>query len=325
MKMNAPRRQLVRDAVDLIPTDEIAPENGIVEIPITKIKPYHKHPFHLYEGERLDDMVASIRANGVLTPAIVQKLDDGTYEMLAGHNRMNASQKAGLATIPAIVKTGLTEDDAWLYVVETNLHQRSFDDLRPSEQAEVLFLQYGKMSNQGKRNDIARELALLDGSITADEASSAAPKNSRKELAQRYSLSSSTVARLLRIHELIDEFKEQLDNGRLPLLVAVEISYLPQNEQQWLQEFIAAYTYKVDKNAIIMLRQRSQSGGLTKENLWAFLIALDKRKKDGVKYQSMKLPKGVYQKYFSSVSSKQAEEILVKALELYYNSNAPSL
>ena len=76
MKMNAPRRQLVRDAVDLIPTDEIAPENGIVEIPIAKIKPYHKHPFHLYEGERLDDMVASIRANGVLTPAIVQKLDD---------------------------------------------------------------------------------------------------------------------------------------------------------------------------------------------------------------------------------------------------------
>lgn len=237
---------------------------------------------------------------------------------------MNASQKAGLATIPAIVKTGLTEDDAWLYVVETNLHQRSFDDLRPSEQAEVLFLQYGKMSNQGKRNDIARELALLDGSITADEANSAGPKNSRKELAQRYSLSSSTVARLLRVHELINEFKEQLDTGRLSLLVAVEISYLPQNEQKWLQEFIAAYTYKVDKNAITMLRQRSRSGGLTKENLWAFLIALDKRKKDMVKYQSMKLPKGVYQKYFSSVSSKQAEEIMVKALEQYYSSNAPS-
>ena len=74
----------------------------------------------------------------------------------------------------------------------------------------------------------------------------------------------------------------------------------------------------------LLLRQRSHSGGLTKENLWAFLIALDKRKKDMVKYQSMKLPKGVYQKYFSSVSSKQAEEIMVKALEQYYSSNAPS-
>lgn len=118
MKMNAPRRQIVRDAVDLIPHPEVIAQTGEVQIPIAKIRPYHNHLFHLYEGERLDDMVESIRTNGVLNPVIVQTLEDGYYEMLAGHNRMNASKLAGLTTIPAIVKTGLTEDEAWLYVME---------------------------------------------------------------------------------------------------------------------------------------------------------------------------------------------------------------
>lgn len=325
MKMNAPRRQIVRDAVDLIPHTEILSPNGEVQIPIAKIRPYHNHPFHLYEGERLDDMVASIRANGVLNPVIVRSLNDGCYEMLAGHNRMNASQMAGLTTIPAIIKTDLTEDEAWLYVMETNLHQRSFDDLAPSEQAAILFLQYDKMSNQGKRSDIARELAILDGTITADDTENVQPKNSRKELAARYSLSSTTVARLLRVHRLISEFKKQLDIGKLPLLVAVEISYLSENEQTWLHEFISAYTYKVDKNAVTMLRQRCQSGGITKETLWTFLIALDKKKNDAVQYQTMKLPKGLYQKYFTNTPVKEAEQIMVKALELYYRSIQASL
>lgn len=321
MKMDAPRRSIVRDAVDLIPGESYQPKNSIVQIPISRIRPYHRHPFHLYEGERLDDMISSIRLNGVLNPVIVLDTEDGFYEMLAGHNRMNASQLAGLSTVPAIVKSGLTEDEAWLYVVETNLHQRSFDDLAPSEQATILFLQYDKMTNQGKRNDIARELALLDGTEPKDSIP-AQPKNSRKELADHYSLSSTTVARLLRIYRLIDEFKIQLDSGKLPLLIGVEISYLPEAEQRWLHEFICAYTYKVDKNAITMLRQRSQSGGLTKETLWAFLIALDKKKKDGTKYQSVKVPKGVYQKYFPNASPKEVEAIMVKALELYCSSQS---
>ena len=100
MKMNAPRRQIVRDAVDLIPHPEVLPQTGEVHIPIAQIRPYHNHMFHLYEGERLNDMVESIRANGVLNPVIVRTLEDGHYEMLAGHNRMNASKLAGLTTVP---------------------------------------------------------------------------------------------------------------------------------------------------------------------------------------------------------------------------------
>lgn len=321
MKMNAPRRAIVQDALDLIPYTEVSSENNVMELPINQIHSYHNHQFHLYTGDRLNDMVESIRCNGILTPTIVQKIGKNEYEMLAGHNRMNAAQMAGLTTIPAIVKENLTEDEAWLYVMETNLHQRSFDDLFPSEQAAILLLQYDRMTNQGKRNDIARELALLDGTeISSPEQKKAHHKNSRLELAERYSLSSSTVARLLRVNYLISDFKMLLDSGKLSIVMAVEISYLTEEEQSWLHEFLEAYTCKVDKNAIEMLRQKSKTGGLNKETLWSLLIALDKQKADQVTYQNMKVSKGLYAKYFSDMQAREIEELMAKALELYFHS-----
>ena len=99
--------------------------NGIVSIPVDEIHPFHDHPFRLYEGDWLEDMVQSIKAYGVLNPVIVRKVARG-YEMLAGHNRTNAAKIAGLAEVPAIVKTDLSDEEAYVYVIETNLLQRSF-------------------------------------------------------------------------------------------------------------------------------------------------------------------------------------------------------
>lgn len=155
MNMNAPRRRIVEDALDLYsPTCAEPTGNQLVELPISKIKPYHDHPFHLYSGERLNDMVDSIKKSGVLVPVIVQPLEDGYYEMLAGHNRMQASSLAGLDVIPAIIKEGLTPTEAQYYVVETNVLQRSFSELRPTEQAAVIQIHYSCIIGQGKRNDI---------------------------------------------------------------------------------------------------------------------------------------------------------------------------
>lgn len=138
----------------------------VTVLPIEKIRMFQKHPFHLYEGERLDDMVESIKANGVLIPAIVRKIEPdengSEYEMLSGHNRMNASRIAGKNEIPCIVKENLSDEDAWIYVVETNVLQRSFADMLPSEKAAVLALRYSKMFSQGKRNDIIAELKMLE-------------------------------------------------------------------------------------------------------------------------------------------------------------------
>lgn len=158
MKANAPKRKIF-DAVDMMMADASQAEtgNGLQSLPVDKIKPFHDHPFHLYEGERLDDMVESIREHGVLNPVIVRK-KGCDYEMLSGHNRQNAARIAGLTEIPAIVKEGLTDEEAYVYVIETNVIQRSFTDLAPSEKAAVLSARYEKVISQGKRNDILREI-----------------------------------------------------------------------------------------------------------------------------------------------------------------------
>ena len=157
------------DAVDLLMGDmeEVTMPRGVQMVPVKSIQPFHDHPFHLYEGERLEDMIASVKEHGVLNPVIVQKLDTG-YEMLSGHNRWNAAKLAGIKEIPAIVKTGLSEEEAYVYVIETNLMQRSFSDLAISEKAAVLKARYEKGSCQGKRNDILNEIARLEGKQVAD-------------------------------------------------------------------------------------------------------------------------------------------------------------
>lgn len=114
-------------------------QTAVQQISCDKLHPYHNHKFELYTGERLDDMVASIKENGVLSPVIVQPDGDG-YEILIGHNRWNACKIAGIDTIPAIIKQGLSEDEAEMYVIESNVMQRGFDNLRISEQAAVIAL-----------------------------------------------------------------------------------------------------------------------------------------------------------------------------------------
>lgn len=104
-------------------------QTAVQQIPCEQLKPYRNHKFELYTGERLDDMVASIKENGVLSPIIVQPDGDG-YEILIGHNRWNASKIAGLPSVPAIIKTGLSEDEAEMYVIESNVMQRGFENLR---------------------------------------------------------------------------------------------------------------------------------------------------------------------------------------------------
>ena len=139
-----------------------AVKNAVKQIPCDMLHPYHNHRFELYTGERLEDMVESLKENGVLSPIIVQPIDNG-YEILIGHNRWNASKIAGLPTVPAIIKEGLSEEDAEMYVIESNLIQRGFDNLKISEQAAVIAQRHNEMFSQGKRNDIIRELKILNG------------------------------------------------------------------------------------------------------------------------------------------------------------------
>lgn len=165
-------------------------------VPVDMLIPYHNHKFQLYSGERLDDMVESIRTNGVLTPIVVQPAENGMYEILIGHNRWNASKIAGKPTVPAIIKSGLSEDEAMMYVVESNLMQRGFDNLLISEQAAVISMRHDKMFSEKKRKDIINELSMLSGENT-DTPAEKKPWDTTKKVGEEYSMSRNSVARLI--------------------------------------------------------------------------------------------------------------------------------
>ena len=226
MKANAPKRKVFQDALGLLAEDSVkdapVPVNGIVSIPVEEIHPFHDHPFRLYEGDRLEDMVQSIREYGVLNPVIVRKAARG-YEMLAGHNRTNAAKIAGLTEVPAIVKTDLSDEDAYVYVIETNLLQRSFAELLPSEKAAVLVARYEKISSQGKRNDIRQEIEALEETCGHDVHKS---QKSRDGLGEEYGMTGRNIARYMRLDRLLPEFKDAVDKGILAMVAAVDLSYL---------------------------------------------------------------------------------------------------
>ena len=321
MKANAGKRKIF-DAVDLLTEDtsaqttEVKAENGVEQIAIDSIKAFHNHPFHLYEGERLDDMVESIREHGVLTPVIVLEADDG-YEMLSGHNRANAAKLAGLAEIPAIVKVDLSEAEAYVYVIETNLMQRSFTDLLPSEKAAVMAAHYDKVCCQGKRNDIIRELQILSGADPDDTCCHNGNKlKSLDVIASEYGFSSRNAARYLRLNHLIQPFKNLMDENKIALLAAVDVSYLTEKEQQMLWNIVERQGLKVKPAYAEKLRKAS--GNLTEEKMAEILEALQVKHTDGNAGVSFKLPKSICSKYFDGMDSKQMAAVVEQALAAWF-------
>ena len=275
MKVNAPKRKVFQDALDLLAEDPVEektePVNGIVSLPVDEIHPFHDHPFRLYEGERLDDMVQSIKDYGVLNPVIVRKAARG-YEMLAGHNRTNAARIAGLTEVPAIVKTDLSDEDAYVYVIETSLLQRSFADLLPSEKAAVLVARYEKISSQGKRNDIMREIEVLEETCGHDVHKSGKTtcghdvhksQKSRDGLGEEYGMTGRNIARYMRLDRLIPEFKEAVDKGTLAMVAAVDLSYLNVKMQKLIQQVAEAEGKKLKPKQAVELRKMGKE--ITKE------------------------------------------------------------
>lgn len=305
MKANAPKRKIF-DAVDMMTADTANAENGngLQSLPIDKIKPFYDHPFHLYEGERLDDMVESIREHGVLNPVIVRKKGRG-FEMLSGHNRLNAANIAGLTEIPVIVKDGLSDEEAYVYVIETNVIQRSFADLAPSEKAAVLSARYEKVISQGRRNDILKEIEEI-GTCGHDVHKS----RSRDGIGEEYGMTGRNIARYMRVDKLIRPFKDRLDAGELTLTAAVELSYLSENEQGMVAEKGSAVNEKAAK-AI-----RTVAGELTEEKLEEILHPA--KASALAKAVSVKISAEAGEKYFSGMNAKERTDLVMKALDAWF-------
>lgn len=316
MKANGAKRKIFNDAVDLLNGvgDMPTPEGGIQMLPIDSIRPFRNHPFRLYEGERLEDMVESIREHGILNPVIVWLNPDG-YEMLAGHNRQNAGRLAGLTEVPAIVKTELTETDAYVYVIETNVIQRGFAELLPSEKAAVLAERYEKVSNQGKRNDILQEIERLSSGETAGTCGHDVHRSkSRDALGEECGMTGRNIARYIRVNQLEQPLKERLDNGTLPLVAAVDLSYLSAKEQETVSELAGQEKIKLDVKTAKCLR--SMAGEVTEKRV---LERMENGKgKKAAPCRSIKLSSDVYEKYFADVKTGNVVGIVEIALAAWF-------
>lgn len=319
MKTNAPKRKIFNDAVDMLTdTQAIAAEKDVQMISVDKIKAFRNHPFHLYEGDRLDDMVESIKQHGILVPVIVQEDADG-YEMLAGHNRHNAAKIAGLTEVPAIIKKGLTEEEAYVYVIETNVLQRSFAELLPSEKAAVMAEQYDKVCGTMKRAEIVRELEALSGKTSKDIGGhNGHHAKSRDIVAAEYGFSSRNAARYLRLNYLIQPFKDLIDGNKLALLAAVDISYLTTEEQQTVWDMMERQGLKLKPKMATELRKCS--GNLNENKVAEIMDALMVKKTSTNGGVNLKLPSSICEKYFSGMDSEQMTALVEQALSAWFKS-----
>ena len=242
--------------------------------------------------------------------------------MLAGHNRTNAAKIAGLTEVPAIVKTDLSDEDAYVYVIETNLLQRSFAELLPSEKAAVLVARYEKISSQGKRNDIRQEIEALEETCGHDVHKSRKrtcghdvhkSQKSRDGLGEEYGMTGRNIARYMRLDRLIPEFKDAVDKGTLAMVAAVDLSYLNVKMQKLIQQVAEAEGKQLKPKQAVELRKMGKY--ITKEAVEDVLAGKEQKKPQSV---SVKLPMELYEKYFAQMDAEAVHEIMEKALEEYF-------
>lgn len=281
----------------------------VVELAIDSLIPYRSHPFALYEGERLDDMVESVTENGVLTPIIVQPIENGQYEILAGHNRWNASKIAGKKTIPAIIKTDLTAEEAYVYVVETNVFQRGFDNLKLSEQAAVIAERTDSFREE-KRNAIREEIQSISGD---------SPNRADVAVGEEYGMNSKRVARLVRIHRyLIPELKALLDDNRIPFVGAINLSFLNENDQREVAEL--AEDYEITLKKCEELKRLADAGEL--DDVAAVLDNTAKQEQTAPKMKPVRIRKDVFDRYFQKNKDREyVQDVVEVALSEYFRNH----
>ena len=213
-------------------------EESAMEIEIDKIKPFAGHPFKVIDDEKMQDLIESISESGVLTPVLIRPDQNDGYEMISGHRRMHAAQKAGLITIPAIVRE-MTDDEAVIAMVDANIQR---EELLPSEKAFAYKMKMEAMKRQGARID-----------LTCAQNDHKLGKKSREILGEQIGISSAQIQRYIRLTELIPDLLELVDKKRLNFTIAVDISYIPQDVQKWIYEYICDNGF-IKPNQIAALR-----------------------------------------------------------------------
>ena len=273
-------------------------EEAAMDIEIRNIQSFEDHPFKVVDDDKMQELVESIRTNGVLVPVLVRPDGRNGYEMVSGHRRMHASKLLGLETIPAIIRD-MSRDEAVVAMVDANIQR---EELLFSEKAFAYKMKLDAMKRQGTRSDLTsgQNDQKLSGSV------------SRDILAAQVGESSKQVQRYIRLTELIPDLLEMVDNKRLNFTIAVDISYIDKQVQSWIYEYICDNGF-IKPNQISNLRQHLGQGNMTQQLMISILNSSIPMKAPvkKVTFNEKKLAK-----YFPAhYSSADMENVIVKLLE----------
>ena len=284
---------------DLFQTDESRAEaalSKIRDIPLSEIDEFPDHPFKVLMDEDMEQLVESIKRNGVMTPATVRLKEDGRYELISGHRRKKACELAGLETLKCEVKD-LTRDEAIIIMVESNL-QRSV--ILPSEKAFAYKMRLEAMDRQGKRNDLT-STPLVSKS------------RSNEELADKVSESREQIRRFIRLTELVPEILQMVDEKQIAFRPAVEISYLAEEQQYTLLEAMSYNDATPSLAQAIKMKKFNQDGKLTDEVIQSIMEEEKPNQKEKPAFRDERITKLIPK----TVPKGQETDFVVKALEFY--------
>ena len=288
-------------ADDLFSTQEERDEakrEFIADIPLTEISDFPDHPYKVKQDESMLELAASIREKGVVNPALVRPKPEGGYEMVAGHRRKFASELAGKTNMPCIVRN-LTDDEATIIMVDSNLQR---EKVLPSEKAFAYKMKLDAMKRQGQRTD-----------LTSTPVEQKLSKYSVEILGEVVGESRSQIQRYIRLTELIPPILDMVDEGKIAMRPAVELSYLPKEQQQTLFDTMEQEDCTPSHAQAIKMRKFAEAGKLNEE---VILSIMTEEKPNQV--EQFKIPKKRIDKYFSpGTTPKQMEDTIIKALELY--------
>jgi ParB family chromosome partitioning protein len=284
-----------------IPTAADTFDDGTpAKVTLDKLIPFPQHPFKLYQDERMQEMVASVRTNGILTPILVRPTKDNkSYEIISGHNRVEAARQAGLEEMPAIIRQ-MDDETAIVAMIDSNLRQR--EQLFPSEKAFAYKMKLEAIKRQGERTD-----------LTSGQVVPKLTKYAREVVADEAGENYKQVSRYIRLTELIPELLDYVDQGKLAFNPAVAISYISPELQADLIDVMNIYACSPSLAQADRMKKLSQEGSLDRSAINAILSEPKPQQKQIV------FKGDQVEKYFpKDTSPEQIQETIIRLLEVWY-------
>lgn len=271
-------------------------ENAVIPLRTDKLYPFVGHPFKVQDDADMEELVESIRTHGVLTPLLVRPAKPGTYEVVSGHRRLHACKKLGIETVPTLICT-LEREDAIIALVDSNLHR---EKLLPSEKAFAYKMKLEALKQQGQRSD----LTLSQVATKLDNAA---------DIGKQHGESRDTVFRYIRLTNLIPGILEKVDEGKIALTPAVELSYLTETEQQELLETMESEDCTPSLSQAIALKQGSQTGNLTMDRIFAIMTQPKANQREKISFRTDEVRKFFPKDYTPA----QMQAVILKLLDEY--------